>query len=148
MQRTWSRTQNRDDFDPEAIVNSTVGGQTIIIMDSNKNLNTEYYSELAAFQNNQSQFNEDLAQFVLDANDDPNGEADNLESSDIERQDDEDNSEETQLIHSSQETLFQMILTFLWGIRKSIHFMFIFGGFLPIIKSLPTYIEVDLGSDN
>ena len=87
--------KNRDDFDPEAIVNSTVGGQKIIIMDSNKNLNTEYYSELAAFQNNQSQFNEDLAQFVLDANDDPNGEADNLESSDMERRDDEDNSEET-----------------------------------------------------
>ena len=64
-------------------------------MDSNKNLNTKYYSELAAFQNSQSQFNEDLEQFILDANDDPNDEADNLESSDMERQNDEGNSEET-----------------------------------------------------
>ena len=71
--------KNRDDFDPEPIVNSTVGGQKIVIMDSNKHLDREYYSQLTAFENNQSQFNEDLEQFILDAN-----EADELDSSDME----------------------------------------------------------------
>jgi hypothetical protein len=88
--------KNRDDFDPEAIVRSTVGGKKIIIMDSNKHLDREYYSKLNAFENNHSHFNEDLEQFILDAND---ADIDEEESFDGEREQDEqdavaENSEE------------------------------------------------------
>ena len=47
--------KNRDDFDPEVIVKSTVGGRKIIIKDSNKHLDNNYDSELAAFENNRSE---------------------------------------------------------------------------------------------
>ena len=61
--------KNRDDFDPEVIVKSTVGGRKIIIMDSNKHLDNNYYSELALFENNSSEFSDDIDQFILDASD-------------------------------------------------------------------------------
>ena len=61
--------KNRDEFDPETIVNSTVGGHKVVIMDSNRCLDREYYSQLTAFENNKSQFNEDLEPFILEAND-------------------------------------------------------------------------------
>ena len=43
--------KNRNDFDPEAVIRDTLGGQKVIVMDSNKNLDKNFYRKLEDFKN-------------------------------------------------------------------------------------------------
>ena len=43
--------KNRDEFDPEVVVKETLGGQKVIILDSNKDLDKKFYKKLEK-QNN------------------------------------------------------------------------------------------------
>ena len=58
--------KNRNDFDPEAVVKDAVGGRKVIIMDSNKLLDDEFYVKLNDFKNDITEYDEDLDQYIRD----------------------------------------------------------------------------------
>ena len=71
--------KNRNEFNPEAVVKDTIGGHKVIIMDSNKLLDNEFYKKLGDFKSNRTEYDDDVAEFISNGsnnavNDDTNEE--------------------------------------------------------------------------
>lgn len=69
--------KNRDDFDPEAVVKDAVGGNKVIVMDSNKLLGKEFYCKLDDFKQNRTTYDDNLDDFILNERDPLNDNGDN-----------------------------------------------------------------------
>ena len=46
--------KNRDEFDPEVVIKETLGGQKVILLDSNKDLDKKFYKKLENFKNDKT----------------------------------------------------------------------------------------------
>ena len=73
--------RNRNDFDPETVVNDALGGRKVIVMDSNKDLDEEYYVKVNDFENNRSDFVEDLEPFIRNGEDNLDTQSEDEETS-------------------------------------------------------------------
>ena len=67
--------KNRNDFDPETVVKDALGGHKVIVMDSNKLLDTEYNKHLDDFKKNRTVYNDDLDEFITNSMNQPHDES-------------------------------------------------------------------------
>ena len=65
-QQHGPQPKNRNEFDAESVVAGALGGRKVIIMDSDKNLDADFYKELHAFETNAKVVDDEFESFASD----------------------------------------------------------------------------------
>ena len=65
-QQRGPQPKNRNEFDAESVVAGALGGRKVIIMDSDKNLDADFYKELHAFETNAKVVDDEFESFASD----------------------------------------------------------------------------------
>ena len=97
--------KNRDDFDPEAVVKEAVGGHKVIILDSNKDLDKEFYKKLDDFKRKKTVSGDNCEDIVENTNSEDSFEAVNNDKTINGLVDYSDSSTESSSNESTPETL-------------------------------------------